>query len=74
MIERSRVRVPTGAARKVSSPGSTCCANSYFGIRSNPVLPQQRAGGRLRLNTHAPYVCGACFYGVHITCADTVAV
>ena len=40
----------------------------HFGIRSNPVLPQwhvkdpghfaKSAGGRLRLNTHAPYVCG----------------
>ena len=40
----------------------------YFGIRSNPVLPQQHvkdpghsaesAAGRLQLNTYAPYVCG----------------
>ena len=51
-----------------SSPGSTFCTNSYFGICSTPVLPQQHAkdpsysaksaGGRLQLKTHAPYVCG----------------
>ena len=62
--ERSRVRVPAGAAGVCSSPGSTFCADSYFGIRSNPVLPQEHvkdpghsaktAGGRLQLNTHTP--------------------
>ena len=41
---------------------------THFGIRSTPVLLQQHvkdpghsaksAGGRLQLNTHAPYVCG----------------
>ena len=36
----SRVQVPAGAAGEVSSPGSTFCADSYFGIRSTPVLPQ----------------------------------
>ena len=40
MIERSRVRIPPGAAGEFSSPGSTFCAESYFGIRSTPVLPQ----------------------------------
>ena len=55
VIERSRVRVPTGAAGEFSSPGSTFCADSYFGIRFIPVLPQwhvkdpghsvKRAGG-----------------------------
>ena len=40
MIERSRVRIPAGTAGEVSSPGSTFCADSYFGIRSTPVLPQ----------------------------------
>ena len=44
----------------------------------------QSAGGRLQLNTHAPYVCGyawsdaaktgAWLYDVHRTCAETVAV
>ena len=64
MIERSRVRVPTGAAEEVSSPESAFCADCYCGIRSNPVLPQQHvkdpghsaksASGRLQLNTHTP--------------------
>ena len=68
MIERSRVRIPAGAAGEFSSPGSTFCADSYFGICSTPVLPQQHikdpghsarsAGGRLQLNTHAPDMCG----------------
>ena len=40
MIERSRVRIPAGAAGEFSFPGSNFCADSYFGIRSNPVLPQ----------------------------------
>ena len=66
MTERSRVRIPARAAGEFSSPGSTFCADSYFGIRSTPVLPQQHvkdpghsaksADGRLQLNTHAPYV------------------
>ena len=69
MIGRSRVRAPAGAASEFSSPGSTFCADSYFGIRSTPVLPQQHekdpgqsaesVGGRLQLNTHASYVCGS---------------
>ena len=33
MIERSRVRIPAGTAGEFSSPGSTFCADSYFGIR-----------------------------------------
>ena len=41
MIESSRVRVPAGATGE-SSVGSTFCAESYFGIRSTPVLPQQQ--------------------------------
>ena len=36
MIERLRVRIPAGAAGEFSSPGSTFCADSYFGIRSTP--------------------------------------
>ena len=39
MIERSRVRIPAGAAGEISSPGSTFCADSYFGFRSTPLLP-----------------------------------
>ena len=52
----------------IDSPGLTFCADSYFSIRSTPMLPQKhikypshsakRAGGRLQLNTHTPYVCG----------------
>ena len=38
MIERSRVRVPAGAAGDISSPGSTVCADAYFSICSTPVL------------------------------------
>ena len=37
---KSRVRIPAGTAGEFSSPGSTFCADSYFGIRSTPVLPQ----------------------------------
>ena len=65
MIERSRVRISAGG---ISSPGSTFCADSYFGIRSSPVLTQwhvkdpghsaKSGGGGLQLNTHSPYVCG----------------
>ena len=68
MTERSRVLVPAGAAGEFSSPGLTFCADSYFSIRSTPMLPQeyekdpghfaQSAGGRLQLNMHTPYVCG----------------
>ena len=29
MIERSRIRIPAGAAEEFSSPGSTLCANSF---------------------------------------------
>ena len=41
MIKRSRVRVPGGAASELSSPVSSFCADSYFGFRSTPVLPQK---------------------------------
>ena len=62
MIERSRVRVPVGTSEEFSSPWSPFCADSYFGIRSTPTLPQEHvkdaghsaksAGGRLQTNTH----------------------
>ena len=68
MIEGSRVRIPAGTAGEFSSPGSTFCADSCFGVRSTPVLPQWHvenpghsaggAGGRLQLGTHTPYVRG----------------
>ena len=38
--ERSRVQIPVEAAGEFSSPDSTFCADSIFGIRSTPVLPQ----------------------------------
>ena len=81
MAERSRVRIPAGAAGECSSPGSTFCADSYFGIRSTPVLPQQHVkdpGGRSQLNTIRMWLCmkwhGAWLYGVHRTCAGMAAV
>ena len=40
MVERSQVQIPAGAAGEFSSPGSTFCADSYFGIRFTSVLPQ----------------------------------
>ena len=62
VIERSRVRVPAGAAGEFSSPGSTFCADTEVSVLS-PVLLQQHvkdpghsaknAGGRLQLNTKA---------------------
>ena len=68
MTERSRVRIPAGAAGEFSSLGSTFCADFYFGIFSAPVLPQQHVkdpghsaksvAGRLQLNTQSPYICG----------------
>ena len=69
MIERSQVRIPAGAAGDFSSPGSTFCADSYFGIRysyfgyrssteKDPGHSAKSAGGWLQLNTHAPYVRG----------------
>ena len=39
LYERSWLRIPAGAVREFSSSGSTFCADSYFGIRSTPVLP-----------------------------------
>ena len=66
-FERSRVRIPAGTAGEFSSPGSTFCSDSYFGILpppcyhkhvKNPGHSAKSAGGRLQLNTHTPYVCG----------------
>ena len=41
MIEKLQVRIPAGASGEFSFPGSTFCADSYFGIRSTPVLLQK---------------------------------
>ena len=38
--EASKPASKGGAAGEFSSPGSTFCADSYFGIRPTPVLPQ----------------------------------
>ena len=40
MVERSRVRVPAGAAGSMSSPRSTFLP-THFGVRSGTVLLQQ---------------------------------
>ena len=45
MIERSRVRVPAGAAGEFSSPGSAFSADSYFG---DPFHPRDTALARER--------------------------
>ena len=52
MIERSRVRIPAGTAGEFYSPGSTFCADSYFGIRSTVarkkipvILPKVQVAG-----------------------------
>ena len=71
MIDRSRVRVPTGAAEEFSFPESGFCTDCYCGIRSNPVLPQQhvkrprpfcqkckRQVTAKHTCTPAPYLCG----------------
>ena len=57
VVERSRVRVPAGAAGELSSPWSTFCADSYFGIRSTPVLPQQH----VKILVILPKVQSACY-------------
>ena len=46
MIKRSRVPIPAGAAGEFSYPGSTFCANSYFGIRSTRVTAVARKRSR----------------------------
>ena len=65
LIERLRVRIPTGAAgEKNFSPELTFRADSYSVCVPPPVLPQwhvkdpghfvKSAGGRLHLNTNTP--------------------
>ena len=46
MIERFRVRIPAEAAREISAPESTLCAD--------PGHSAKRSGGRLHLNTQTP--------------------
>ena len=60
MIERSRVRIPAGAAAEFSSPGSTFCADTVTPVarkRSRSLHSAKSAEDRLQINTHAPYVC-----------------
>ena len=40
VIGRSQVRSSTGAGGEISSPGSSFCSDSCFGIRSTPSLQQ----------------------------------
>ena len=64
MIERSRVRIPAGAAGDFFLQGRL----SVLTLISVSVPPPQHvkdpghsaksAGGRLQLNMHTPYVCG----------------
>ena len=80
MIERSWVRVPAEVAGDFSSPGSTFCADSYFGICSTPVLLQQHvkdpghsaksAGGMHPMDValHEVTWHGAWLHGVHRPC------
>ena len=65
MIERLRVRISAGAVAvgEFSSPGSTFCADSYFGICSTPVLLDVARSFCQKCRcqvTH--YVCGLCMW------------
>ena len=70
MIERLPVHIPAGAAGEFSPPELTylvelVCADSYFGVRSTPVLPQwhvkdpghsaKSVSVRLHLNMRIPF-------------------
>ena len=85
MIERSRVRIPAGAATEVSSSGSTFCADFYFGTsstftavaRKRPWPFCQKCGWQVTAKyayTLRMWLCmkwhGAWLYGVHRTCRD----
>ena len=89
MIERSRGRIPAGAAGEFSSPGSNFCADLFW----YPFHPRVTAAARKRsrsfcqkrrwqVTTKLAYtlrmwLCmkrhGAWLYGVHRTCAETAA-
>ena len=62
MFERSRVRVPAGAAGFFFFFFFFLfCADSYFRTAvalKDPGRSAKSAGSRLQLNTHAPYACG----------------
>ena len=52
MIERSRVRIPAGAAGEFSSPGSTFCADSF----RYPFYPRVTAVARKKIPVILPKV------------------
>ena len=64
MIKRLQVRIAAEAVGEFSSPESTLCADSLFGVRSTPMLLQwhikdpshsaESAGDKLNLNMHTP--------------------
>ena len=56
MFERSLVLVPAGVAGEFSSPLSTFRVDSYFGIRSTPVLPQQHVKDPGHFAMHTLYI------------------
>ena len=89
MTERLWVRIPAGAAGEFSSPGSTICADSYFGIHSTPhvtAVARKRSRSfcqKCRWQVKHTYtlrmwLCmkwhGAWLYGVHRTCTEMAAV
>ena len=64
MIERSRVRIPAGAAGELSSPGSTFCADSF----RYPFYPRVAAVARKRSRSF----CQKCKWQVTAKHAYTV--
>ena len=64
VIEGLPVRIPAGMAGEFSSPGSTLCADSLFGVCSTHLLmlwhvkdpshSSKNADGKIHLNTHTP--------------------
>ena len=66
---------PHRSSGRFSSPGSTFCVDSYFGICSTPMLhikdpghSAKSADGRLQLNTHTPYICGFAWSDMEQAC------
>ena len=62
MTRRSQVRFLAGAAGEMSFPGSTFCADLFQYLFHRHIITEdlghsaKSAGGRLRLNIHAPYI------------------
>ena len=64
MIERPRVRIPAGTAGEFTSPGSTFCADSYFGmgtvltfVYANVYRAAYHRPPQSCNNGHSPNVC-----------------